>query len=127
MVGSNFAGLFLSSVTECSRAGYPRTSGTKATAAELDDIFGGLERSELLAPTRLLTGLFYWSHTVGGEPTDVVKGYVPGAEGLRAVAKLARKLKQERPDLIYLLDRAFTFFLTLYVSSELSTMGSCDG
>jgi pyridoxine kinase len=36
--------------------GYGRSGGTKATAAELNSIFEGMEHNELLMPTRLLTG-----------------------------------------------------------------------
>lgn len=52
-------------------------------------MFEALERNRLLLPTRLLTG------------------YNPGAEPLSAVGRLAKKLKEEKPGLIYLLDRAY--------------------
>lgn len=32
-------------------------------------------------------------------------GYIPGAEALAAVADLVAKLKKQKPDLVYLLDR----------------------
>lgn len=50
-------------------------------------MFGALEENEILSPTRLLTG------------------YIPGAEALLAVERVARKVKKTRRDLIYLLDR----------------------
>jgi pyridoxine kinase len=34
-------------------------------------------------------------------------GYIPGAEALSAVERLASKLKHAKPSLIYLLDRTF--------------------
>ncbi|KAG6902347.1 hypothetical protein C0995_001144 [Termitomyces sp. Mi166 len=81
-------------------SGYGRSGGTKATTAELNAIFEGMERNELIMPTRLLTG------------------YVPGAEGLSAVANLARKLKRERPNLIYLLDPVMGDAGKLYVAAD---------
>lgn len=58
-------------------------------------MFEALEQNELLMPTRLLTG------------------YIPGAELLSAVERIARKLKKEKPDLIYLLDRAYFVLIVL--------------
>ncbi|KAG6868053.1 hypothetical protein C0993_007912 [Termitomyces sp. T159_Od127] len=81
-------------------SGYGRSQGTKATTAELNAIFEELESNELMIPTRLLTG------------------YVPSAEGLSAVANLARKLKSERPSLIYLLDPVMGDAGKLYVSAD---------
>lgn len=40
-----------------------------------------------------------------------ILGYIPGAEALTAVATLAKKLHEANPDLIYLLDRKFTYHL----------------
>lgn len=65
-----------------------------------------MKRNELLLPKRLLTGqimsslvhlIFYLS--------NMSTGYIPGAEGLSAVSELVRNLKQEKPELIYVLDR----------------------
>ncbi|GLB41565.1 putative ribokinase-like protein [Lyophyllum shimeji] len=81
-------------------SGYGRSGGTKATAAELNAVFESMERNELMVPTRLLTG------------------YVPGAEGLSAVAGLARKLRSEKPDLIYLLDPVMGDSGKLYVAAD---------
>ncbi|KAG5643057.1 hypothetical protein DXG03_001614 [Asterophora parasitica] len=81
-------------------AGYGRSGGTKASAAELNAVFESMEFNELLAPTRLLTG------------------YIPGAEGLSAVAGLARKLKKEKPELIYLLDPVMGDAGRLYVAAD---------
>ncbi|KAF5379520.1 hypothetical protein D9615_006506 [Tricholomella constricta] len=86
-------------------AGYGRSGGTKATAAELNDVFEGMERNELMAPTRLLTGI-------------TPPCYVPSAEGLSAVAALARRLKRERPELIYLLDPVMGDAGRLYVAAD---------
>ncbi|KAG5337593.1 hypothetical protein C0989_009221 [Termitomyces sp. Mn162] len=49
---------------------------------------------------------------------DVDVSYVPSAEGLSAVAKLARKLKGERPNLIYLLDPVLGDAGQLYVAAD---------
>ncbi|KAG6829728.1 hypothetical protein H0H92_003687 [Tricholoma furcatifolium] len=81
-------------------SGYGRFGGTRATAEELGAIFEGMELNELMGPTRLLTG------------------YVPGAEGLSAVAKLARKLKSEKPDLMFLLDPVMGDAGKLYVAAD---------
>ncbi|KAG6909800.1 hypothetical protein DXG01_015293 [Tephrocybe rancida] len=81
-------------------SGYGRSGGTRATAAELNAVFEGMERNELMVPTRLLTG------------------YVPGAEGLSAVADLAHKLKNDHPDLIYLLDPVMGDAGKLYVAAD---------
>ncbi len=67
--------------------GYGRSGGTKTTATELNAVFDALEKNEMLTPIRLLTG------------------YIPGAEALVAIERVARKLKKSRPELIYLLDR----------------------
>ncbi|KAF7317794.1 Phos-pyr-kin domain-containing protein [Mycena kentingensis (nom. inval.)] len=81
-------------------SGYGRLGGTKTTAAELTQIFQSMENNHLLFPERLLTG------------------YIPGAEGLSAVADLVDKLKAERPDLIYLLDPVMGDAGRLYVAPD---------
>ncbi|KAF8075216.1 Ribokinase-like protein [Lyophyllum atratum] len=81
-------------------AGYGRSGGTKASATELNAVFESMEGNELMEPTRLLTG------------------YVPGAEGLSAVAGLARKLKDDKPELIYLLDPVMGDAGRLYVAAD---------
>lgn len=84
--------------------GYARRGGTKTSADELNAMFGVLESNEMLMPTRLLTG-----SSILSLPTPpnklLLPGYIPGAESLSAIADLVRKLKKERPNLIYLLDR----------------------
>ena len=47
-----------------------------------------------------------------GYGLTVVQGYIPGAEALSAVQKLAQKLKDAKPSLLYLLDR--TRSLSIY-------------
>lgn len=94
--------------------GYGRSGGSKTTAEELKTIFQAMEHNELLRPTRLLTGetdtLFY-------DCSDNYVGYIPGAEALSAVEKLASKLKHAKPSLIYLLDRTiFSMFLNAIVN-----------
>ncbi|KDR80863.1 hypothetical protein GALMADRAFT_241344 [Galerina marginata CBS 339.88] len=81
-------------------SGYGRFGGTKTTADELNAIFESLEHNELLMPTRLLTG------------------YIPGAEALSAVEKLACKLKHSKPSLIYLLDPVMGDTGRLYVAPD---------
>lgn len=81
-------------------AGYGRSGGSKTTAAELNAIFESMEQNELLLPARLLTG------------------YIPGAEALSAVERLASKLKHARPSLIYLLDPVMGDAGRLYVAAD---------
>ncbi|KAJ7876294.1 Ribokinase-like protein [Mycena leptocephala] len=90
----------VNTVNFSNHSGYGRLSGTKTTAAELTEIFQGMERNQLLLPDRLLTG------------------YIPGAEGLSAVADLVEKLKSEKPGLIYLLDPVLGDSGRLYVAPD---------
>ena len=46
-------------------------------------------------------------------------GYTAGADALRAITKFVAKLKKEKPDLIYLLDRMLLFF---YFSSLIRSL-----
>jgi pyridoxal/pyridoxine/pyridoxamine kinase len=39
-------------------------------------------------------------------------GYIPGGEALSAVLSLAKKLREKRPELVYLLDRESLFLPT---------------
>ncbi|GJJ11422.1 hypothetical protein Clacol_005655 [Clathrus columnatus] len=59
-----------------------------------------MEQNGLLIPTRLLTG------------------YVPGADALREVSKLAKKLRSRFPNLIYLLDPVMGDEGEMYVSED---------
>lgn len=81
-------------------AGYGRAGGTKATAKELEAVFDGLEENELIRPTRLLTG------------------YTANSDGLSAIAQLAKKLRAERPELIYLLDPVMGDDGRMYVAPD---------
>ncbi|KAJ7460735.1 Ribokinase-like protein [Mycena latifolia] len=90
----------VNTVNFSNHSGYGRLGGTKTTAAELTAIFQSLERNHLLLPDRLLTG------------------YIPGAEGLSAVADLVDKLKSEKSDLIYLLDPVLGDSGRLYVAPD---------
>nr|GAT56618.1 predicted protein [Mycena chlorophos] len=81
-------------------SGYGWLGGTKTTAAELTQIFQSMESNNLLLPERLLTG------------------YIPGAEGLSAVADLVDKLKAKKPNLIYLLDPVLGDSGRLYVAPD---------
>ncbi|KAF5340954.1 hypothetical protein D9611_005844 [Ephemerocybe angulata] len=90
----------VNTVNFSNHAGYGRSGGSKTTAAELNSIFASMEQNELLMPTRLLTG------------------YIPGAEALSAVEKLASKLKHARPSLTYLLDPVMGDAGRLYVAPD---------
>ncbi|KAH8794592.1 Ribokinase-like protein [Flagelloscypha sp. PMI_526] len=90
----------INTVNFSNHSGYPRTGGSKSSPADLEDMFHRLEENELLSPKRLLTG------------------YVPGAAGLSVVAKFAEKLKQEKPDLIYLLDPVMGDAGRMYVAPD---------
>ncbi|PPQ73004.1 hypothetical protein CVT26_014680 [Gymnopilus dilepis] len=90
----------VNTVNFSNHSGYGRFGGHKATASELDTIFEIMENNELLRPTRLLTG------------------YIPGAEALSVVEKLATKLRQSKPDLIYLLDPVLGDSGRLYVAPD---------
>ncbi|KAJ7132204.1 Ribokinase-like protein [Mycena epipterygia] len=90
----------VNTVNFSNHSGYGRLGGTKTTAAELTEIFQGLERNHLLLPDRLLTG------------------YIPGAEGLSAVADLVDKLKSDKPNLVYLLDPVLGDSGRLYVAPD---------
>ena len=101
----------VNTVNFSNHSGYGRSGGTKTTAAELNAMFESMECNELLMPTRLLTGidkhfpffLFVFFFTIAR--SFIYIGYIPGAESLSAVHKLADKLKSSKPNLIYLLDR----------------------
>ncbi|KAJ7272597.1 bud site selection protein 16 [Mycena haematopus] len=90
----------VNTVNFSNHSGYGRLGGTKTTAAELTEIFQGLERNQLLLPSRLLTG------------------YIPGAEGLLVVADLVEKLRSEKPGLIYVLDPVLGDSGRLYVAPD---------
>ncbi|KAI1786019.1 Ribokinase-like protein [Ganoderma leucocontextum] len=90
----------VNTVNFSNHSGYGRFGGSKASAEELSRIFEIMEQNELLIPERLLTG------------------YIPGAEATIAVVALAEKLRQRRPELIYLLDPVLGDSGRLYVSPE---------
>ena len=77
----------INTVQFSNHTGYGHTNGYKVTAAQLDAIFEGLWTNGLVNYARLLTG------------------YIPGAEALAAVSAQVQRMKKERKDLIYLLDR----------------------
>ena len=66
--------------------GYGRWGGQRIEAAALADVLEGMERNGLLRQNRVLTG------------------YTPSSEALSVVEAFIRKLRQEKPDMIYLLD-----------------------
>ncbi|KAF8874049.1 bud site selection protein 16 [Gymnopilus junonius] len=90
----------VNTVNFSNHSGYGRFGGHKATASELDTIFEIMEGNELLAHTRLLTG------------------YIPGAEALSVVEKLAAKLRKSKPELIYVLDPVLGDSGRLYVAPD---------
>lgn len=109
----------VNTVNFSNHAGYGRSGGSKTTAAELNAIFQSMEQNELLMPTRLLTGSSNSYAPISDDQHTV--GYIPGAEALSAVEKLASKLKHSRPSLIYLLDRAFYFSPFSFVADHATT------
>ncbi|KAJ4474923.1 Ribokinase-like protein [Lentinula aciculospora] len=90
----------VNTVNFSNHAGYGRSGGSKTSAAELDSIFEAMEYNELLRPTRLLTG------------------YIPDAEALTAVSRLAENLRKKKPELIYLLDPVMGDAGRLYVAAD---------
>ncbi|PSR71347.1 hypothetical protein PHLCEN_2v12776 [Hermanssonia centrifuga] len=76
----------VNTVNFSNHSGYGRFGGSRASAAELSQIFGIMEQNVLLHPERLLTG------------------YIPGGEALSAITEIARKLRNGNPQLVYLLD-----------------------
>ncbi|TFK78206.1 Ribokinase-like protein [Polyporus arcularius HHB13444] len=90
----------VNTVNFSNHSGYGRFGGSRATAEELSNIFSIMEQNELLVPERLLTG------------------YVPGAEATAAVTGFAKRLRERKPDLIYLLDPVLGDSGRLYVSPE---------
>ncbi|KAF9479560.1 bud site selection protein 16 [Pholiota conissans] len=90
----------VNTVNFSNHAGYGYSGGSKTTAAELNAIFETMEHNELLMPTRLLTG------------------YIPGAEALTAVERLACRVKHARPNLVYLLDPVMGDAGRLYVAPD---------
>ncbi|KAI0251785.1 Ribokinase-like protein [Lactifluus subvellereus] len=87
----------VNTVNFSNHAGYRRSSGTKATPKELDDMFFILEQNGFLKPARVLTGFIF------------------GAEALSAVARSVIKLLQDDPQIIYLLDPVMGDAGQLYV------------
>ena len=120
----------MNTVNFSNHSGYGRSGGTKTTAAELNATFESMEHNELLMPTRLLTGIddFFWIFKLDfffALLSTIFIGYIPGAEALSAIHKLAEKLKRSKPNLIYLLDRTLstTFFpasFSIFANSDLS-------
>lgn len=101
--------------------GYGRSGGSKTTAAELNSIFESMEQNELLMPTRLLTGTSIEILRAYHAPIYALSGYIPGAEALSAVEKLATKLKHARPSLTYLLDRKLLASQSMLLNSQCAT------
>ncbi|TRM58776.1 Ribokinase-like protein [Schizophyllum amplum] len=90
----------VNTVNFSNHSGYGRFGGTRATADDLRSVFDTMEKNELLAQDRLLTG------------------YIPGAEALSAVADFAAKLKERKPEAIYLLDPVMGDSGRLYVAAD---------
>jgi len=88
----------VNTVNYSNHSGYGRLGGSKASAKDLLEILHSMEQNGLLHPAKLLTG------------------YIPGAESLSAVSTFARKLKDEKPDLIYLMDPVIGDGGKLYVA-----------
>ncbi|KAI8985657.1 Ribokinase-like protein [Trametes punicea] len=90
----------VNTVNFSNHSGYGRFGGHRASAQELEQIFGLMEANLLLQQERLLTG------------------YVPGAEATAAVTAFAKKLRERNAELIYLLDPVLGDSGRLYVAPE---------
>ncbi|KAI0676142.1 Ribokinase-like protein [Trametes maxima] len=90
----------VNTVNFSNHSGYARFGGSRASAAELDQIFDVMEQNGLLQQDRLLTG------------------YVPGAEATAAVTALAKTLRERNPKLVYLLDPVLGDSGRMYVAPE---------
>ncbi|KIK57034.1 hypothetical protein GYMLUDRAFT_46650 [Collybiopsis luxurians FD-317 M1] len=90
----------VNTVNFSNHSGYGRLGGRKTSTEELESIFQAMESNELLDPSRLLTG------------------YIPNADALNAIKKLAEKLRKQNPNLIYLLDPVMGDAGKLYVSAD---------
>jgi len=77
-----------------------------------------MEENGLLRPKRLLTGHSHFFPNGDSKDSQYIRiqGYIPNAETLETVSVLAKKLRRNNRDLIYLLDRAFgsMFGITIF-------------
>ncbi|KAI5123210.1 hypothetical protein M0805_003976 [Coniferiporia weirii] len=90
----------VNTVNFSNHSGYGRFGGSRTTSQDFTTIFNIMETNGLLSQRRLLTG------------------YIPGAEALSVIADLARKLKSNNPELIYLLDPVLGDSGKLYVAPD---------
>ncbi|KAH8924923.1 Bud site selection protein 16, partial [Atractiella rhizophila] len=90
----------LHTVQFSNHTGYKRFGGSRFDAAHLEDIFQAMETNGLLRQSHFLTG------------------YVPGPEALKVVAKMAKRLREANPDLVYVLDPVMGDDGRIYVSPE---------
>ncbi|QRW02447.1 thiamine biosynthesis protein [Ceratobasidium sp. AG-Ba] len=90
----------INTVQFSNHAGYRSHGGSKTDKTQLQDIFSILEKNEFHHTNALLTG------------------YVPGAEGLSAVADFAARLRTANPDLIFLLDPVMGDDGRMYVADD---------
>ncbi|KAF8726568.1 hypothetical protein AX14_007694 [Amanita brunnescens Koide BX004] len=105
----------VNSVNYSNHSAYRRIGGTKTTADDLNRLFATMAQNELLSPDRLLTGTRLPIY-LDLDSSSV--GYIPGAGPLNAVADLARKLRAQNPNLVYLLDPVMGDAGLLYVASD---------
>lgn len=89
----------LNTVHFSNNTGYGSVKGTKASAAEIVDIYEGLK----------LAGLSY---------NFLLTGYVPGEEGVEAVGKVGMDMKKRDSELIWLLDPVLGDAGRMYVSEK---------
>eukprot|EP00053_Salpingoeca_punica_P007285 m.66932 g.66932 ORF g.66932 m.66932 type:complete len:296 (-) comp14084_c0_seq3:226-1113(-) len=90
----------VNSVQFSNHTGYSSWTGAKLDDDGLWKLFEGLERNDLAHYTHLLTG------------------YIGSAAVLRTVARIARRLKEINPDLIYVCDPVMGDHGKLYVPQE---------
>jgi len=90
----------VNTVNFSNHVGYGRFGGSKASAKDLSEIIQSMELNGLLNPSRLLTG------------------YIFGAESLSAISDFAKKIKAEKPALIYLMDPVIGDGGRMYVAPD---------
>ncbi|KIJ55580.1 hypothetical protein M422DRAFT_24152 [Sphaerobolus stellatus SS14] len=90
----------VNTVNYSNHSGYGRTGGMKTNPQELVSIFEIMEKNGLLNPSRVLTG------------------YVPGAEALTVISGVIQRLREQNPNIIYLLDPVMGDAGRLYVSED---------
>ncbi|CAE6451753.1 unnamed protein product [Rhizoctonia solani] len=90
----------INTVQFSNHSGYRSHGGSKTDKAQLIDIFSVLEKNEFTQTDALLSG------------------YIPGADGLSALADFAAYLKQKNPGLLFVLDPVMGDDGKMYVAND---------